>query len=36
MMKEYIKPEIETINFATEAIADVTTGDVSGEGTNDI
>ena len=31
-MKEYMKPEIEVIDFATEEIA--VTGDVSGGGAN--
>lgn len=31
-MKEYVKPECEVINFASEAVADVEQGGTYGEG----
>lgn len=35
-MKEYTKPEIEFVDFATEAVTDQEQGGVSGDGIMDI
>lgn len=32
-MKEYVKPEVEMVSFASEPVTDATTGGTSGVGT---